>query len=556
MLVTSLDDSYVAWFENDGSGSFSSRKVLNSYLADVDEVIAVDLDADGDLEVVTSSFTGIAWFENLASNGCTDTNACNYNPNVWVEDGSCCYESCGCLDSGASNYDPNAICDNNSCYYLEGCSDPVASNYDPLVVIDDGSCEYVVGCTNELAENYDPEAGLDDGQCLFVFTGLVFHDVNQNGVFDEGELGLPYQSVLVEPLGLTVITNDLGEFSFDVVGAQTLSFSVDVNNVFPYPSTPSPVWINLNNNPPSTHLEFGLTSDLPEFAVCVDFYPSGNGFLCNDWTNHNICLRNMGNVTIDGVVEVEYDLLFQGHQEITPISFEEGNIVQMTFENLQPGQMFFYDIGLITPTADHIGEFVVSTARVTGFYEGEQVAYGEKILEMEILCAYDPNDKQAFPLGYTDDHLLLQETEQEFLVRFQNTGNAPAQDVRIQDTLDINFDIESFRLMANSHSAMTTIDPETRLIDFFFEDIQLPDSTNNEPESHGLVSYKVTPLPDLPVGTVLENTAYIYFDNNEPIITNTTWTTIHECGGEAEFVSETALVCDEVQVNFDSSYPW
>ncbi|MEO0405496.1 MAG: hypothetical protein AAF193_11550, partial [Bacteroidota bacterium] len=87
-------------------------------------------------------------------------------------------------------------------------------------------------------------------------------------------------------------------------------------------------------------------------------------------------------------------------------------------------------------------------------------------------------------------------------------------------------------------------------------DIQLPDSTNNEPESHGLVSFKITPLPDLPVGTVLENTAYIYFDNNEPIITNTTWTTIHECGGEAEFVSETALVCDEVQVNFDSSYPW
>ncbi|MEO0404967.1 MAG: hypothetical protein AAF193_08860, partial [Bacteroidota bacterium] len=280
------------------------------------------------------------------------------------------------------------------------------------------------------------------------------------------------------------------------------------------------------------------------------------GFLCNGWTNHNICFRNMGNVSIDGVVEVEYDLLFQGHQEVTPISFEEGNIVQMPFEGLQPGQMFFYDIDLLSPTVDHIGEFVVSTARVTGFYEGEQVAYGEKVLEMEIACAYDPNDKQAFPLGYTDDHLLLQETEQEFLVRFQNTGNAPAQDVRIQDTLDINFDIESFRLMANSHSVMTTIDPETRLIDFFFEDIQLPDSTNNEPESHGLVSYKITPLPDLPVGTVLENTAYIYFDNNEPIITNTTWTTIHECGGQAEFVSETALVCDEVQVNFDSTYPW
>lgn len=253
---------------------------------------------------------------------------------------------------------------------------------------------------------------------------------------------------------------------------------------------------------------------------------------------------------------MEYDALFQGHSEVTPIDSVNGNIVYMSFENLQPGQMFFYDVDLLTPTVDHIGEYVSSHARVTGFFEGNQVAYGEKTLEMEIACAYDPNDKQAFPLGYTDDHLLLQETEQEFLVRFQNTGNATAQNIRIQDTLDMNFDIESFKLMANSHSVMTTIDPETRLIDFYFENIQLPDSFNNEPESHGLISYKITPLADLPVGTVLENTACIYFDNNEPIITNTTWTTIHECGNEASIVANTVLVCNEPQLQFDSSYPW
>ncbi|MGB1033229.1 MAG: DUF7619 domain-containing protein, partial [Flavobacteriales bacterium] len=262
----------------------------------------------------------------------------------------------------------------------------------------------------------------------------------------------------------------------------------------------------------------------------------------------------MGNVAIDGIVELEYGALFQGHSEVTPIDSVNGNIVYMSFENLQPGQMFFYDVNLNTPTVDHIGEFVTSHARVTGFFEGNQVAYGEKTLEMEIACAYDPNDKQAFPLGYTDDHLLLQETEQEFLVRFQNTGNAPAQDIRIQDTLDDNFDLSSFRLMANSHSVMTTIDPQTRVIDFFFEDIQLPDSVNNEPESHGLISYKITPLPNRLLGTVLENTAYIYFDNNEPIITNTTWTTIHECGGESVFSIDPLIGCDDVRFDLIHEY--
>ncbi|MFK7756691.1 MAG: T9SS type A sorting domain-containing protein [Flavobacteriales bacterium] len=140
-------------------------------------------------------------------------------------------------------------------------------------------------------------------------------------------------------------------------------------------------------------------------------------------------------------------------------------------------------------------------------------------------------------------------------MRFQNTGNAPAQDVRIQDTIDVNYDLETFRLVANSHSVMTTINEQTRVVDFFFENIQLPDSVNNEPESHGLVSYAITPYADLVVDTELNNTAYIYFDNNEPIITNTTWTTIHECGGEAAFEASAAAVCIDETVEFTSTYP-
>ncbi|MGB1032817.1 MAG: DUF7619 domain-containing protein, partial [Flavobacteriales bacterium] len=359
----------------------------------------------------------------------------------------------------------------------------------------------------------------------------------------------------IEPLGITVLTNDEGEFTLQIASSQSISFSVEPNPAFPFNTTPNPIIFD-PETAITTSLEFGLSNEVPYFGICVDLYPNGNGFLCNALANHSICYRNMGSLPLDGIVELEYDPLFQGHSEVTPIDSANGNIVYMSFENLQPGQMFFYDVDLLTPTVNLIGEYVTSHARITGFYNGDQVAYGEKTLEMEITCAYDPNDKQAFPLGYTDDHLLLQETEQEFLVRFQNTGNAPAQNIRIQDTLDVNFDIESFKLMANSHSVMTTIDPETRLIDFYFENIQLPDSFNNEPESHGLISYKITPLANLPVGTVLENTAFIYFDNNEPIITNTTWTTIHECGGESEFSVETALICDEAQFNLSSLYPF
>ncbi|NQX91662.1 MAG: hypothetical protein HRT74_05975 [Flavobacteriales bacterium] len=52
-------------------------------------------------------------------------------------------------------------------------------------------------------------------------------------------------------------------------------------------------------------LFFAIAKEEADFGVCVDFYPNGNGFLCNSLSTHNICFRNMGNVTIDGVVEVE-----------------------------------------------------------------------------------------------------------------------------------------------------------------------------------------------------------------------------------------------------------
>ncbi|MEY3249459.1 MAG: hypothetical protein RL742_1502 [Bacteroidota bacterium] len=61
---------------------------------------------------------------------------------------------------------------------------------------------------------------------------------------------------------------------------------------------------------------------------------------------------------------------------------------------------------------------------------------------------------------------------------------------------------------------------------FTFQQILLPDSTTNEPASHGYVNFSVYPRADLPLGTKIENSAAIYFDFNEPIITNTWFHTL------------------------------
>ena len=50
----------------------------------------------------------------------------------------------------------------------------------------------------------------------------------------------------------------------------------------------------------------------------------------------------------------------------------------------------------------------------------------------------------------------------------------------------------------------------------------LPDSTSDYEGSMGYFQYRIKPLSNMLIGSQISNTAYIYFDYNAPIITNTT----------------------------------
>ncbi len=59
-------DDKIAWYENNGSESFTAHTITSS--ADyASSVYAVDLDGDGDIDVLSASVVDdkIAWYENL-----------------------------------------------------------------------------------------------------------------------------------------------------------------------------------------------------------------------------------------------------------------------------------------------------------------------------------------------------------------------------------------------------------------------------------------------------------------------------------------------------------
>lgn len=135
------------------------------------------------------------------------------------------------------------------------------------------------------------------------------------------------------------------------------------------------------------------------------------------------------------------------------------------------------------------------------------------------ISAYDPNDKQVYPKGSCNPGYILQQSLLTYTIRFQNTGNATAYDVVIIDSLFNDFDLNTLRIVGQSHQLITEVLPD-KVLKFNFNNIMLPDSNADEPNSHGYVIFQIKPV-QITSGTTIKNKSYIYFDFNEPIITNT-----------------------------------
>ncbi|MBP6827314.1 MAG: hypothetical protein KA165_12200, partial [Saprospiraceae bacterium] len=143
----------------------------------------------------------------------------------------------------------------------------------------------------------------------------------------------------------------------------------------------------------------------------------------------------------------------------------------------------------------------------------------------EVVASCDPNDKTAVPTGYDDQHLIRANETIEYKIRFQNTGTDTAFQVVIVDTLSPLLDARTLETGASSHPYHLEIYPGG-ILHFVFLPIALPDSNVNEIASHGYVKFRIGQQPDLADGTVIENTAAIYFDQNNPVFTNTAFHTI------------------------------
>ena len=280
-----------------------------------------------------------------------------------------------------------------------------------------------------------------------------------------------------------------------------------------------------------------ITSHIYPDSFCVVDPSWGGAFVeidveCDD-TQVNFSLENIGTadmptakeyiVVEDAILIMMMDFQLLGGQSDSFSIPANGSTFTLLAEQVEnaPGDPF---LSAWVEACGVNGSGSFSLGYINQFSLGDNVPYVDTDCRV-ISSSFDPNDKQGFPLGYGNEHFIRPNTDIEYKIRFQNTGTDTAFTVVIRDTLKAELDIPSIHAGASSHPYSWRLYGEN-ILEFTFNSIMLPDSNINEPASHGFIEFNIAQQPDLADGTVINNKAAIYFDYNDPIITNETFHTI------------------------------
>ena len=333
-------------------------------------------------------------------------------------------------------------------------------------------------------------------------------------------------SIPFTPLGNNKYSFDLGDippgvenlFTFDAYlscGDSTILGMAHCVEAHIYPDTlcllPDPLWSEAS-------LALDGLCDLDTDSVRFTITNDGDGPM-----NQNL-----------EYIVIEDDIIMNSTND--PTQLDIGEQYEVAFPSngatwrLNVDQVDFHP-GFSSPTlaiegcgTDGNGDFTIGF--VTMFPEDEQDHF-VSIDCQENVGSYDPNYKEAGFKGYAENHYIEANQPLEYTIHFQNTGTDTAFTVILHDQLSPFLDHRSIQAGISSHNYTMDLD-STGLLKFTFNDILLPDSTTNEPASHGFVKFKIDQIPDNPVNTVITNTADIFFDFNDPITTNTVFHTIGE----------------------------
>ncbi len=398
------------------------------------------------------------------------------------------------------------------------------SQYTEVLIPNDNDA-YTVTATSPTLLGCIASETIGMGLPELVVSGYIFHDANQNGIFDNGETPLAYFPYTTN--NGTIAFSDADGFysAYCTYGSNTVTLEADAS-LWTLTTPGSFTTILDDNQNESINNNFGIVPNGNAQTILNGEISNSNTW-CLFENTQTISVSNDGNTQPSGYVIYTFDAL------CTFISAEpapyliEGNNLYFSFDALNFAEVAAFSVVLDMPDNAENGD-MLSFSLQTFYYDGldAQLVETDPIVS-PLLCSYDPNDKREMN-GEGEQGIIAPNTELDYIIRFQNTGTAPAIDVVITDQLPVQLQFATLDPVLASHAYTASVTAQG-LVTFVFDNIMLPDSGSAFEESIGFIHFRIQQQPNLANGTVINNGAKIYFDANSPIITNATTTTIFQC---------------------------
>jgi uncharacterized repeat protein (TIGR01451 family) len=410
----------------------------------------------------------------------------------------------------------------------------LASGIYPIMVQDANGCtktDYVFVASN------------NNNSCYCTIDGIVYNDLNSNCMQDVGEPGIPnvmintngggyafsnnsgYYSIIV-PNGNYVVEEITQPGIYSLTGCQANNIAVSTGGGGCVQT------VNFANNVVPIH-------DIHIFTYNNNQPIPGNNYYQQLVTVNQGTLAET-NVQLSYVHDGQLSYLNSSSPTFTqpnagafPNWYTENSGL-----NINTGSTVINQLSYYTPTSMPIGtsmyfrDTASYMAPLDTYWMTNEQSPWNNIIDLNVLAvsSYDPNYKEVTPKGVGPEGYITQnDSILRYIVHFENNGTANAQKVVVKDTLDDDFNLETFQPLYASHHVEITISDD-RVATFTFNNINLaytPVGVYN-PFAQGALAFTIHLNHNLPVNTELTNNAAIYFDYNAPVITNTTLNTIDD----------------------------
>lgn len=349
--------------------------------------------------------------------------------------------------------------------------------------------------------------------------GIIYSDLNSNGVMDSTELGRANVRVNLSN-GKYTFSNNNGYYEIDVDSIGTYSTTVATPNLFM--AVPQTTAYNFSKNDTVVTTNIALQPTAVKDSLAIDVIPYYSHAVAGFAYPYFVDYENVGTTLLNSTTTIEYNSSILGYDSCSnSSSVAVPNALITVDNNFAPGsRKIFTPYYTINPAAN-VGDTLKTVYSIAGgtaamkdsFYV--LVETGDTAIAQRATPAISPTQ-------------IANGKAIEYTINYRNLATHSITNLKITDVLSDKLQSNSVEIISSTHLCKATVKGNTILFELL--NINLPSVNANKFKSFGSIRFRVKPKTSVVLGDVITNQANLYFDYYNVMPTNITTTIVNATG--------------------------